>query len=70
MFETVWPRLRTFLRSIAFFAGLAVIGVAVLSILQTPVIGGQTAAEPTRQIAGELVAIAAACMWMLLVTKL
>lgn len=68
MFETVWPRLRTFVRSLAFFAGLGVIAWAAFSILQTPVIGGN-ATEPTRLIATELVAIVGACLWMLLVTK-
>jgi hypothetical protein len=66
--EPVWPRLRTLARAIGFLAGLAVIGVAVLSILQTPVIAGG-AREPTRQIALELLAIVGGVMWMLLVTR-
>jgi len=68
MFETLWPRLRTLARLVAFAAGLAIIGVAVLSILQTPLVSG-TGQEPTAQIALELVLIAGAAMWMLLVTK-
>jgi hypothetical protein len=69
MFETLWPRVRTLARGVGFLAGLAVIGVASLSILQTPVFSGG-ATEPTRQIAVELLAIVGACMWMLLVTRL
>jgi len=70
MFETLWPRVRTLARGVGFLAGLAVIGVAVLSILQTPVLGTGGGTEPTRQIAVELLAIVGACMWMLLVTRL
>lgn len=69
MFETVWPRVRTVARLVAFGVGLAVIGWAILSILQTPVASGP-GAEPTGQIATELLAIVAGAMWMLLVTRL
>jgi hypothetical protein len=68
MFETVWPRLRTLARAVGFLAGLAVIGVASLSILQTPVLGTGAGAEPTKQIALELLMIVGAAMWMLFVT--
>jgi hypothetical protein len=69
MFETVWPRLRTLGRLFGFLGGLAVIGVAGLSILQNPTagVGGDGA---TAAVAPELLAIVGAAMWMLLVTKL
>lgn len=69
MFETLKPRLRTLARMVGFGAGLAVIGLAGLSILQTPIVNGP-GAEPAAQVAPELLAIAAACLWMLLVVKL
>ena len=68
MFETVWPRVRTLARAVGFLAGLAVIGVASLSILQTPALAGGEGA--TARVAPELLAIVGAAMWMLLLTKL
>lgn len=67
MFETVWPRVRTLARALGFLAGLAVIGVASLSIVQTPALAGSDGA--TARVAPELLAIVAASMWMLLVTR-
>ena len=69
MFETVWPRVRTLARLFGFLGGLAVIGVAGLSILQSPTtgLGGEAT---TAAVAPELLAIVAACLWMLLMTKI
>jgi hypothetical protein len=72
MHETLWPRLRTLLRSFSFLIGLVVVGWGVWSILTQPALlfTSQSVSEPTHVIATELSAIVIGFMWMLLITKI
>ncbi|CAI49753.1 uncharacterized protein NP_7048A (plasmid) [Natronomonas pharaonis DSM 2160] len=70
MFETVVPKLRKWVRLLAFFGGLAAVGFGIYSILVEPLFLVPGPAEPTRGIEAELLLIVGGFMWCLLVTKI
>jgi len=69
MFETLWPRLRTWGRLAGFVAGLGVIGSAVLSILATPTAFLGTGEQSAAVVAPELAVIAGTCLALLVVVR-
>ena len=69
MFETLWPRFRTWGRLAVFVAGLGVIGYGVLSILRTPTAFLGTGEQSAAVVAPELALIAGTCLALLVVVR-
>jgi hypothetical protein len=69
MFETFWPRLRTYVRLLSFLAGFGLVIFSILSIFGNAYafMGGE---ESVGIVGFEMLGVVGGCMWMLLMTKI